>query len=960
MYTALRLLAIILLLPAVGYAQQAPAPFVYPPLNRGLLCAGDPGHWPRSGEYDISKLADPMDIDGMLAAREMQSTIYEMPDLPSFQGWYTHVNVQNNPVELRLEPGRLSAFSYDRQWGFDPLTGELLETRDLQQDYYRDGTFALAEGWQAREPGQLQPIPSIADWSGIHESLRERPGSEVLALDARGLWMLSGNTSDGHGRPFFRYIELYAPDTAELRQTWIIPLTYLALGAELGHEHPLVLIGDGEISLFSPDSGVSEFATIGGGTITAAQYDGDTLTVAASPASLIHDFANVERDPMIADGIPLFRCYSTPSGDLLWERQAQELERKPVLDLRQTDGALLATNQYGFTIYSIEDGSLLLEQDDTSQYRMDRYMECGPAGIYWSGEYTGEQRGAELYNPATDTHIRIPALEQLYVKDLILSGNTLYVLAETHPTGHDYWSANSHLLALQLSSDGLPLPGSPVIVNAPPDYADLADQFCALRDPSLDDELMKQFIHIGINAFRPLLKRIPQLDGVQLDSLALLAAQMSPPPAPDAWMDMYDSVDALVDWLISNGSPELTEHMLRWADSGSLGWMEFTGPGIIAACGGPRAKQWLDAYYAPLLAESVNEPALPFAFQPELAVIGDIFQPDGQGSTLWQARATDAAGLHYLAYVADGLASERDIFLGVDADADGLYEEVLPTGLAHTYFYMVHPGGPRRVDELAGEYGEGGQPSLPLALEIDNDRLTIGHYRPLLETIEFDHSEEGGPQGSYQEMQGAEYVLDSLSLAELRLDSDGDGLTDVAEGLIQTDPQQPDTDGDGLPDGRDRNPLVNMATLGPTERAASRGLAFFTQYNRGFGWWWRSRLEGQPLCARYIVSEEGLGPLAIAGQQGSWNISLATREGQARYEAGLQGYNRFNSISLSMGEEIRIGNQQLGALTTLGPQFPAATDRLMHVNMALQGQYITLVEIEGEYYPVTIVGSWIS
>lgn len=42
----------------------------------------------------------------------------------------------------------------------------------------------------------------------------------------------------------------------------------------------------------------------------------------------------------------------------------------------------------------------------------------------------------------------------------------------------------------------------------------------------------------------------------------------------------------------------------------------------------------------------------------------------------------------------------------------------------------------------------------------------------------------------------------------LRVDSDGDGLTDILEARLGTNPNNPDTDGDGLPDSQDKNPLA--------------------------------------------------------------------------------------------------------------------------------------------------------
>ena len=45
-------------------------------------------------------------------------------------------------------------------------------------------------------------------------------------------------------------------------------------------------------------------------------------------------------------------------------------------------------------------------------------------------------------------------------------------------------------------------------------------------------------------------------------------------------------------------------------------------------------------------------------------------------------------------------------------------------------------------------------------------------------------------------------------VSALSNDSDGDGLPDVVERRLGTDPHNPDTDGDGLKDGQDKNPLA--------------------------------------------------------------------------------------------------------------------------------------------------------
>lgn len=57
-----------------------------------------------------------------------------------------------------------------------------------------------------------------------------------------------------------------------------------------------------------------------------------------------------------------------------------------------------------------------------------------------------------------------------------------------------------------------------------------------------------------------------------------------------------------------------------------------------------------------------------------------------------------------------------------------------------------------------------------------------------------------------------------LADATIRLDSDGDGWTDVAEARLGTDAASRDSDGDGLPDGQDRNPLAAPRSLTEDEQ----------------------------------------------------------------------------------------------------------------------------------------------
>lgn len=65
--------------------------------------------------------------------------------------------------------------------------------------------------------------------------------------------------------------------------------------------------------------------------------------------------------------------------------------------------------------------------------------------------------------------------------------------------------------------------------------------------------------------------------------------------------------------------------------------------------------------------------------------------------------------------------------------------------------------------------------------------------------------------GSVQNALGKTFTF---TLEELRKDTDGDGLTDLLEARLGTDPKKSDTDDDGLSDGRDANPLLKPGASG--------------------------------------------------------------------------------------------------------------------------------------------------
>ena len=67
-----------------------------------------------------------------------------------------------------------------------------------------------------------------------------------------------------------------------------------------------------------------------------------------------------------------------------------------------------------------------------------------------------------------------------------------------------------------------------------------------------------------------------------------------------------------------------------------------------------------------------------------------------------------------------------------------------------------------------------------------------------------------GPWGMEHFKLADDGLLLTFDLQTLRRDSDSDGLTDIAEAKFHTDPNNPDTDGDGILDNLDLNPRFSL------------------------------------------------------------------------------------------------------------------------------------------------------
>ncbi len=92
---------------------------------------------------------------------------------------------------------------------------------------------------------------------------------------------------------------------------------------------------------------------------------------------------------------------------------------------------------------------------------------------------------------------------------------------------------------------------------------------------------------------------------------------------------------------------------------------------------------------------------------------------------------------------------------------------------------------------------------------LSNAPLLAGdHLQVEVKVEELDPSSITFPPVGLRAKRVQEGLLLQIPFADLERDSDADGLTDLAEERLVTDPQSPDTDGDGLLDGNDSLPQV--------------------------------------------------------------------------------------------------------------------------------------------------------
>lgn len=427
--------------------------------------------------------------------------------------------------------------------------------------------------------------------------------------------------------------------------------------------------------------------------------------------------------------------------------------------------------------------------------------------------------------------------------------------------------------------------------------------------------------------------------------------------------------------LQARARPAFTPQVVQWLHDPSLAALHNDQAALLARCGGAGASIELVAYYESLQAKrhAVLKPKAlvrppPTVEEDILSHYNSIYRETG----LW-AEASGTGGVKYALFPAAGLISDRDLYLAVDAQPDGVWDEVLPTGLEDMCFTHTHPGG-------AGGPGPKGK----LEFTVADGAVRIMHHQPVIEDVACG---EGTNQWTEKQLTGANRVATLIKLDDLRKDTDGDGLTDVLEKLLFLDPTKPDTDGDEIKDAEDAAPLADPALMGPVERGIARALAFITASDQNY-WWWDTSLEhggytdstaGQPWSARYLLVH-GCGPVDYSCRASTYSICLNTPSQRDAYRAALQLYPPMSAVEVSWTKRgmkaIEAWQASRQSDTKKSPGFyeasrwrsylsqpfrkqPAAA-LIVHIDYWIFGSTILLLELDGEYYPYAVPSGWVS
>ncbi|MCB1188530.1 hypothetical protein KDL29_15320 [bacterium] len=876
-----------------------------------------------------------------------------------YAGWCRFIDPDSFADKLLLHDGILLICSNHSMQAIEADTGELIWENEAR-DWRSTRSLTIGDGIAAWWDDSLHVL-SLEDGT----ELWNMPGMQVLRPEGNALWVArqGGLESPTMILSAHDLLLLNASDGSVLQEHRIGNL-YGASESRIPRAGPMAVATDVSILTFSLDGARCDFQRQAPGWFAAIDGNEQGIIVAA------YD------DSTAANTDTILSWFSLTDPEAGWTRRLEDYRGNPSwVNQGGIHGEMVILGSMGRNVaLDLRDGRTLRGLLPQGPDYWTHLLSAGDMRMLLS---TGGGRGSAASHRILDLEtwqstILPDGLFSFYC-EAVLSGQRLYILRNSDEQDILGNGDMLYLNALELDSSDQLIDGENQVLRRADDYGELLAQFIASEDPVSDVRFMEQLRRGDRHALLPLAEACPAGSQAHWDAL-LAAAQY----ADEFGATNYTTGSArelLADMLGRRACPELAPVLINWLGNPEHGSLHGRIRGLLAICGGDGALAWLREHSMTGY-EGIHElPPASLELLPQQRFYADIGEQKHNDTSWSECSAADGSRL--LAYTASGLMTERDIYIAVDANADGIFEECLATPYADVYEGFGFPGGAfdmGRRHELALEFTEG-QPVL--------FHNSLGHQDGDDVQLEPVNAQEAWQR------HGVDYIRRVLDLDMLRLDSDGDGLADLLETKLLTDPANPDTDGDGIPDGIDPAPNVDAAVMGAVERGVARALSLFCDDRDASGYFadaWQLDDSGHPWRAVYLEIQ-GCSPVAFARGPEGYCINLATNAQRKAYEEQLHGFPAFSrwelrwqDRTLRPGEQLQSSSyartyaEQLAGLSPeeldraaqgmgieqLDPAGSDANLYFLYIDLTWLGYRISMVKLDGEYYPVHAELSWIS
>lgn len=899
--------------------------------------------------------------------------------LPEYAGWYRFIGVNEDCYNLQVGPGIILCSGTDKDVKeeircYDLASGEVRWTSTMKDficstillagmdkayvlcndDLHAYDAATGKELWKAKNKVPFA-WASDAVWTidRLPTTYGEPPTVKAITLL---------NASNGAVRRVFdlaRLDGITSMNGLEYRGTYDYSTSSANAGVfsreqSTGADEVAVKDGD-KIRVLHPDGQEIDIPSLLPNWPAAMAFGEDSILI-AEYEGLTARGVTEETPPMLPENPEerqlIVRLISLPGGKELWKYA------NGYRDYWGSGPSVFLTKSYtvipllpGVLILDSKSGAVAHEVHWDGSY-WDRLLALGVSGDYLiAGIPPNEEEPPTLNLISLATGERALDYQMNSTVTSFATAPCMFIAAsETYPGGDGYNGRNTHLFTVEVDGKGVPVKGEMELHNLPESQTQLAKDFYESSDPLGDIALMGRASTSGVNALAALAAQAEQATPRQLDALVALGEYLMQKQEDLGYSESPDAV--LLTCMLEADHESLAERICLWLDDESIHLLHLPLLAELAQCEGGTAKAKLDMAYSAMLPAAHTPPRPPFPVPKRMLPKSEFSEEQESGYYRWSDFVTED-GTRHVAFTDDGLASARDIYLGIDVGSDGVFEEILPTGINDTSYLQMHPGGIRGVESKG-----------PLKLKLDGDSIYISHNVPILETKDID---VGGTKEKYYSIKDAKYETSKLSLRKLRLDSDGDGLTDITEGELLLNAKSTDSDGDGLPDAADPTPNADAAKMGPLERGVQRALAYFRVCEEMDAANWQDE-EKHPFST-YYLRLFGCSEVAYAPSPETYGISLATAEERDAYRKLLSGFNTYSSVSVSVctterwlqGAEGGDSGMEIGAWTGGGGgEIPADAEYIVSLDFSTVGYAVSLCEIGGEYYPASIMQTWIS